>query len=74
MKDKICGIILIQKLWNWILETMELGEISPDLKSRWADFMLDYPKKKPKNLEYQKSLLTLDVGWASKLSCKISAF
>ena len=27
-----------------------------------------------KMLEYQKSLLTLDLGWSNKLSCKISAF
>ena len=27
-----------------------------------------------KKLEYQKSLLTMDLGWSNKLSCKISAF
>ena len=30
--------------------------------------------QKTKKLEYQKCLLTLDVGWSNKLSCKISAF
>ena len=29
--------------------------------------------QKNKKFEYQKSLLTLDVGWLDKLSCKISA-
>ena len=30
--------------------------------------------QKSKKLEYQKSLLTLDLGWSNKLSCKILAF
>ena len=30
--------------------------------------------QKTKKLEYQKSLLTMDLGWSNKLSCKISAF
>ena len=30
--------------------------------------------RKTKKLEYQKYLLTLDLGWSNKLSCKISAF
>ena len=30
--------------------------------------------QKIKKLEYQKSLLTMDLGWSNKLSCKISAF
>ena len=30
--------------------------------------------QKTKKLEYQKNLLTLDVGWSNKHSCKISAF
>ena len=29
--------------------------------------------QKTKKLEYQKSLLTMDVGWLDKLPCKISA-
>ena len=30
--------------------------------------------QKTKKLEHQKSLLTMDLGWSNKLSCKISAF
>ena len=37
------------------------------------DLMHTRLSQKNKKFEYQKSLLTLDVGWLDKLSCKISA-
>ena len=37
-------------------------------------WLLSRLSQKIKKLEYLKSLLTLDLGWSNKLSCKISAF
>ena len=44
-------------------------------KTNFADHLVKSRlSQKSKKLEYQKSLLTLDLGWSNKLSCKILAF
>ena len=39
----------------------------------WLGWICIRLSRKTKKLEYQKYLLTLDLGWSNKLSCKISA-
>ena len=58
-------------VWEKLKEKLQILNFMATFKDKLTRIRLS---QKIKKLEYQKSLLTLDVGWSNKLSCKISAF
>ena len=62
-------------IWPWLIRIFHFLDVGISLMYSTNGLVLSSRlSQKIKKLEYQKSLLTLDLGWSNKLSCKISAF